>query len=394
MCSLTQIGERRLMSYDLQVWIADEPAAKSELAKAGFREADGENLLAAQGWTMIAVIRPVDDDEIPDAIYSQVVGITHRIDMMLTSAVPEAYAKFDRLARRLAEKGRGAVEGLAAEPWLSKSAKAALKTAAPPPSAGGPRRVSELVLSWWFDPAEFVGGDLLERLMAVIPRHLPEALPRRYNSYAPPGRFKLAETGLDHFIQYLRDQPYLADVDPTRPCLLAAYPHGNLYGWRTWANGDTGYVPCTLSFGFDSVVLQSPHWRRRLDRAWREISFVIRPFYGDVRLLDGLSVGRGGVGMFFDAQFHPAKGRFWIGIPHEPALARVIGDPYLALWTGLPLATDGLVFLGPLDWGLPHCDPTAVPTDISSFPLPQPPGQISPRPRVPARILPFAQPAR
>jgi hypothetical protein len=378
------------LSYDLTVWVTDIDAALSVLASVGFMEVEGSFQRGGDGWTMLTTVHAVDEDEIPDAIFSTVVGVTHCIDMMLTSSVPDPFIKFDKLARKLAEIGRGAVEGLGPQVWLSKAAKALRATA--PPSTGGPRRVTELALNWWFDPAGFVGGDLLERLVATLQRHLPEALPRRYESVNPPRKFRLPETGTDHFIQYLREEHYLTSVDPTQPCLLASYPHGNRYGWQTWAGGASGYIPCKFSLGFDSVILDVPEWRRRLERAWRELSYVLRPFYGDVRLLKGLSVDRGQVRMYMDADSHPCIGAFWTGIPDEPALARVVGGPYLALWDGLPDATDGLVFLGPAGWGLQELESTEVPEEIASYPLPCPPGLISPLPRLAARVLPFRKP--
>lgn len=261
---------------------------------------------------------------------------------------------------------------------------------APRGPAGPLQRVAQLSMSWWFAPETLARPGMLEGLMETVARHLPEALPRRYETVVPPQRFKLAESGMDHFVAFLRDQQHLALVDPTLPCLLAYYPHGDHDGWRTWASGLSGYIPGRLQFGFDSRTLDKAEWRDRLEAAWRALSLLLQPFYADIRLLDGLSVRGKQIGMFADAEHHPATLAFWQGIPSEPAFARVIGAPYLDLWP-LP-ATGGLAFLGPADWAGRAGDPTEVPAQLASFPLPKVPGRILGGDRRPAEVIPFARP--
>lgn len=377
------------MSHDLTVWVAEAGAVPAALTEAGFAEGGREWLLQGDGWAMTVTLRPVEDEDIPEDVSAQVAGIAHCIDMMLNAMEPERFAQFHRLARSLAETGRGAVEGLEAEPWVAGTALQRRKPRrAPPP----PQRVAEFVMSWWFAPETLARPGMLEGLMATIARLLPEALPRRYESVEPPRRFKLAETGMDHFIAYLRNERVFALLDPTLPCLEASYPNGKDYGWRTWASGTSGYIPARLRFGFDSRILDTVEWRERLEEAWREVSRFLGPFYGDLRLLNGRALRGKRVEMFWDAEHHPATFAFWEGIPAESAFARVIGAPYLDLWP-LP-ATDGLAFLGPIDWASRESDPTEVPVDLASFPQPKPPNQFSPIPRRPAKVIPFARPER
>lgn len=223
------------MSHDLTVWVADGPAAVGELARAGFAEAEGGFLLEGDDWAMTVTLGPIDDEDIPDRVRSRVAGIRHCIAMMLNATDAKVFERFEGLARRLAETGRGAVEGLEAQPWLAPTARPAGAAARRSPRPT--QRVAELAMSWWFEPEALARPGMLEGLMATVARLLPEALPRRYETVEPRQRFKLAETGMDHFIHYLRTLRHPALVDPTLPCMQPSYPRGDGYGWSTWANG-------------------------------------------------------------------------------------------------------------------------------------------------------------
>jgi hypothetical protein len=90
-----------------------------------------------------------------------------------------------------------------------------------------------------------------------------------------------------------------------------------------------------------------------LQRAWRRISLVVQPFYGDVRTLGGFSRRRGRYWSDARTDSHPVCGWWWAGIPCGPVCAVVLGDPYCKLWPSFCQHAEtkgGLCFVSSSDW--------------------------------------------
>src|SRR5437879_5629491 len=87
-----------------------------------------------------------------------------------------------------------------------------------------------------------------------------------------------------------------------------------------------------------------------MQRFWKEVSKLIHPIYGDVRVLGNYrwmgATASGG-------QQHPVKSWWWAGIPKSPGSAVVIGETYQRLWPRFVAAAevnDGLASVSIDDW--------------------------------------------
>ncbi|MCP5067120.1 MAG: hypothetical protein GY946_11195, partial [bacterium] len=63
-------------------------------------------------------------------------------------------------------------------------------------------RFSILELSWWYAASPFRSVEGTRRLLSILKRHVPEAVPRRYGLYEPPQN-KTEETGIDHLAEFM-----------------------------------------------------------------------------------------------------------------------------------------------------------------------------------------------
>lgn len=204
-------------------------------------------------------------------------------------------------------------------------------------------------MSWWFldSPVATSGG--ADRLVACLERVLPEALPRRYDLCEPP-QFVYSETGRAHliaFIERLRGQLGLVWY-PSRPVLSVDLAYPGLVGpfWR-------GFRSNYISVAVDASALEQPGWPSQVRRSWIELSRLIRPFFGDARILHGYLHGRGTYAVNSQTQAHPVKSWWWRGVPTSLGIAVVCGEPYTRLWPAFDaVATriEGLAMVISSDW--------------------------------------------
>ena len=184
-------------------------------------------------------------------------------------------------------------------------------------------------------------------------RLLPEAMPRRYGRFEPPQHL-YSETGRAHFLRFLQEQ-----LDEL---FLVWYPHRpvasvSLSRSSKWGATRQGFRANYVQVGVEGQALEQPGWTTALDRFWRAASQVIRPFYGDVRTLNGFARMGATYGSDAETEFHPVQGPWWFGIPCRVGHAAVLGEPYLALWPGFVEAAqvvDDLAFLSTNDWITPE----------------------------------------
>lgn len=344
------------MSYDLSVWTVEPVDLEALLKEDGFVGEPGGCSREGKGWGLHVSSDPVEAEDVPDDVFTRLRKIRHLISITLEpiGAPQTAHTLARRTAREIAEAGIGCVEDpQTGKVTLSSAARArqeARDEAAAPSlvkrlfkrkSLADPERVAELDMTFWFDHRRFAERDGLLTLISKMARHLPDALPRRYGPYEPPS-FKYAETGPEHFADFLLGETF-AVVYPTRPCMSANYPCGEeTIGWVTQGPRQR-YRAGDLSLGFNARQLDHPDWRDMIRGAWRALAEVTEPFYGEVRLLGGRIAGR--ATLFFDgkSEQHPVAGPWWRGVPTDPAVARVIGPPYTAKWE-----PEGAVRIGPL----------------------------------------------
>jgi len=332
------------MSYDLRIWGRrfEDFTSRFPVGEGWSRSARGL-ARATRSWQLvIGFAQRVEPEDVPREASELLPGLTCLVELSLepVSAPASARAALMTAAQRVAEELAGLVE----DPQegtlrLPRGSKRFIK----PPRV---ERLAVLDLSWWYlnSPLRSEGG--VAQLLALLHRHLPEAVPRRYGLWEPPP-FKTEDAGIealaDFLSQHLDDSPVLY---PTRPvvsmhigdCNGATHPR---FGFR--AN--------SLSIHVEAAVLSQPGWDRAIRNTWRAVAQLLQPFYGEARVLaDFLWHGATTAGDM-KTEVHPVRSWFWRGIPPKPGLAMVLGKPYAVLWTPPGSVSDaGLIFVEQEDW--------------------------------------------
>lgn len=347
------------MSYDLRVWGRQAANLAEALSSSqGWTERDGSRALKKRSW-QIVVSGPqdVEPEDVPADASDALPGLAILVEMSLEpgTAPKAAHSTLLSSARAVA----GALAGLVEDPQegsvvLPRGEKRYAK----------PRREERfavLDLSWWFmaSPLRARGG--ASEFLRILTNHLPEALPRRYGLWEPP-QYKTDETGTEALAVFLRENlDNSAVFYPTRPVVgfsLAdcdAQEHPRL-----------GFRSNRLSIELELEALRQPGWERAVRRTWRDVSCFLQPFYGEARVLSGLTWVGATTGSDIKTDVHPVRSWFWRGIPPTPGLSLVLGPPYAALW---PMAyaeqAGDLTFVEHLDWSSGESLQLQVPADLA-----------------------------
>jgi hypothetical protein len=327
------------MSYDLRIW-SIEPCVDVERHRR-----------AGKGWLIdVGASDPVMTEDIDDDVLPLLPGVRYLTHLHLEGErTRPALAALHRAARALATASKGAIEDPQDD---SVTLPSGLKRWLPPTRGTAP--VALLELSWWLDRS-LLDRRVLDRVLDVVERHLPEAMPRRYGPYEPPAHV-LAQTGRAHLLDFL------VASESTGPVL---YPHPPV----AHVSLTTHRAPCWIDHGarrtfrchrftiaIERAVLDLPGWPTGLDRAWRALSAELRPFYGDVRTTHGHVRSKNGRWWTTGStEAHPIRAWWFGGVPARMGHAAVVGEPYLGAWPELEghgERVGGLRFLSTPDWRL------------------------------------------
>jgi len=300
--------------------------------------------LEGRGWQIVCSIAVCEEEDVPEEVHCGLPGIAHLVEFNLepVSAPSIARKRLDRAANALARDSHGLVEDPQSETVLTPRGVERYV------SQKRPERFSLLTFGWWF-----LGGPLftehgVQDLLLLIRRHFKEALPRRYGLYEPP-QFKLEDEGLEHLVTFLTghldDGPVLYAHRPVAGVSFACtqeseHPH---FGFR-----------CSrIEIEVEASVLVQPGWESALRRFWHVVVFHLRPFYAEVRTLDGFLPMGATYGSDMHTAVHPIRSWFWRGVPAELGHALALGTPYVDLWPDaarIGKVIDGFLFLDSDDW--------------------------------------------
>ena len=354
------------MSYDIELWSvrsSDLPGALP--ANAGWEEQAGQWVSSKGGWqVVVAQSDRVEPEDVPEEVMPLLPGIEYltRLHLEPVSAPRSAHALLARVARSLAKDAHGVVfdpqEGSVTTPPGVKRL----------PGGGRPDVFSVIELNWWFLDGPLLEEGGVSRLVGTLESLLPEALPKRYGEFEPP-QFRYDVEGRAHFEDFLAENMGTLLVwYPSRPVVgvwIDAHPGDGLTRW--------GFTPSTFSITVEASALEMPGWQLALERLWREVSLLIRPFYGDVRTLGGYIRGGATYSVTAETEQHPVDGPRWNGVPRTLGHAAVLGPPYQHVWPEFQRhaeSVDGLWFGSTAAW--------ADPSDFSETCGPPPDGVAQP----------------
>jgi hypothetical protein len=336
------------MSYDLNVWSVDPASFPASLPVVGnWTLADNRADYNGGNWHIaIGASQLVDDEDLPEDVSVLMAGVRYLTELNLEPfhAPKSARKLIHQVAKHIATQTSGVVEDPQTDSFMTPSGIQRFV------AKRRPEQCSLLFMLWRFLDASVPRSDIWPWLVDYFKKQLPEALPRRYGLWEPPPH-KLEETGEEHLLRFLSDKMYDHVIWYTRRPVAGMYMSLSPDCWVT-RRGRTIFYPNQLNIEFELDVLHQPGWKEQLRRVWLDISLLIRPFYGDARVLHGFFPGRGTYAYGQDTQSHPASG-IWYGIPQTLGVGMVVGPPLTRVWQTIhPIgaAKGDLVFVSLDDW--------------------------------------------
>jgi hypothetical protein len=343
------------MSYDLQIWSVrpvDPPLSDFGATGHGGRSApasaNGHCTLSGKDWQIVvnASDRILPED-VEEEISALLPGIAYLTELNLEGRATNAALKLLRsTAKEIARHARGVV----LDPQSDSITTPAGVTRFIP--AKREKTFAVLTLSWWFLNDKLLTSAGRRSFLALLKRWLPEALPKRYGEYEPP-QFHFAKTGLSHLEGFMAK--HLSDV-------MVWYPNRPVTGVsvscpKPLGPDENGFRTHHVEIEVEAAVLAQPGWAEHLRHFWRQMTFLLRPIYGEVRSEAGYSWS-GGTAMFEAAlirNLYPDTTRswFWRGVPRKLGHAVVLGKEYQQLWPEfVKQATmeKGFAFASTPDW--------------------------------------------
>ncbi len=295
------------------------------------------------------VVNPSDKilpEDIEDEIASLLPSIGFLTELNLEGkGTDEARRRLRSTAKEIAKSAHGVVVNPQDD---TIETPAGVSRFSPPPKQ---KSFSIIRFSWWF-----LGDALLDRakrelFLGMLERQLPEAMPKRYGLYEPP-QHVYAETGKEHFKKFLDEN--LDDLIvwyPRRP-VISVYPKCP----KPLGASRQGFRSNSLEIEIESTALNQPGWSENLRRFWQQMSWLLRPIYGDVRKIGGYV--RHGAAVYVVAgsleRFdQTTRSWFWRGIPYRLGQAVVLGEDYQRFWPDFVAKAEienGLAFASTADW--------------------------------------------
>jgi len=315
------------VSYDLEVWSvhALDPTALRDPEKWE-RPDDGEWVRSGSSWQiLLSGSSKLLPEDVPDEIAQLLPGIKYLTSITLEGRrTNEAMQLLKSASTHLAKSLHGVVLDKQEDTTITPSG---VKRFVPPPRYE--KTFSVLCFSWWFLESPLLSATGRESFLALLERLLPEALPRRYGLYEPP-QHMYAETGRAHLLRFMERNVHDFVVwYPHRPITSLYLGHPDPVG-----ASKLGFRTNHLEIEVESAVLKQPGWSDNLQRLWKELSRLLMPIYGEVRILGGRQ-RRGGTVFGIsktEAGDELTKSWWWRGVPKRLGNAVVLGEAYQKLW--------------------------------------------------------------
>ena len=279
----------------------------------GWSEVMGCFQLAGRDWdAYVYEATPMSWEDAPPEAVALQAGIAWHVEAGLDGS-DTGLAKTLRALRAIAKAGHGVIAD-DDEVWRPGSSRRTRWSYPPSPLA---TETAMLRMAWWtVDPA-ITTEDGATALVETLGQVLPEAMPARWGDVEPlPLSFESeGPDGLARFICSHRDESFVAKPRP---------PFGSLTFTKCGSLVRTPSVEGmrTLLIECGASVLDQPGWGRQLSVAFVGLSRMIRPFYGEARVVPRVK-----------ADLPPTYLHYWWGFPRVSPLAMVVGPPYVEHWT-------------------------------------------------------------
>ena len=337
------------MSYDLQIWSVRrfERAFIGNLERSN-GEAGKDYTIRGRGWQI--VINSSDNvlpEDVADEVSALVPGIGYLTELNLEGEpTSEAGKLLQSTAKAIARRAHGVV----VDPQSDKVWTPAGVTRFIPPKKE--KTFSVLNMSWWVLNDVLLRTEGRRAFLSLLGKLLPEALPKRYGEYEPP-QYVFAKTGVGHLERFIKR--HLDDVIVWYPNRPVTDVHVSCP--RPLGGSDRGFRTYYVEIQVESAVLAQSGWPENLRLFWRQMTFLLRPIYSEVRTEGGYTRSGGAVWVGPESIQHnypfTTRSWFWRGIPRKLGHAVVLGKEYQRLWPGFvkkATVEKGFAFASTPDW--------------------------------------------
>jgi hypothetical protein len=257
---------------------------------------------------------------------------------MIQVTIPYGRPANISLAKSLAKQLAVATEGAAFDPqedrllWPTGESKRYVPVS-------GQRETSMLTLEWFIAPSHWAAA--VSRIVPLLGRRIPEALPVRYGEYEPP-QYKLAVEGPDHFANFALNSDMLGFWFARRPSFggYAMSPTPRAAHQVHESSADRPYRVGHITANFDEGLLHDDsRWHDALAGLLVTGAEEFGAFFAAAQVDPGWTVGqnnRPGYAPFVhqknpDRAQYFLRGRYWQGLPPVPGWLSWYGDPYREL---------------------------------------------------------------
>jgi hypothetical protein len=287
------------MSIDFDCYLAKKPFIS-------FKTIEGD------GW-QIAFYGPTltfEPDDIDPEILDKIEARSYLIQFHLEGrASDEAFQRLEELFNKLIKKHDACIYDPQQDSITSRKGRHSIVRK--PIKAEIEKTAS---LTFYFDQKTAFTREQRLSFYELIETIIPKALPRRYGHYEPM-QYKLAENGKEHFLQHWHDDslgilwrgsaPYqwiYSSLESSRP------KNHNVI------NPKERFICQKIEILFSSKLLETKKSVSKLMQFQIAASKLLKVFYSEIRFGDSFS--------------H----RNWRGLPKDPALSVIVGEPYASLW--------------------------------------------------------------
>jgi len=308
------------MSYDLRIYTIQKQNFIDLLNQFNISmNNDGFALQLKNHQIVVADETEIEDDDIPQLVGKALPGIKYLIECSLQPLTNDEkmVKELEKLGKAIAKNGIGVIENPQTDKIILPSGVKRVS------SVEKTERFSLIELSWWFNHDNLFKQEDICRLLAVIEKNVPEALPRRYGLYEPP---KEKFTTTDSFCTYLVENAKQSVVwYPSKPVDYVSFSIPEFIGPMR-----LGYRFGHFSISIDSAVLNMPGWKTAIERLFINVSEILLPFYGDIYILENHIRSRSVSYSDSETVKHPITSWWWNGIPKKLGLGIVLGNPLLS----------------------------------------------------------------
>jgi len=264
------------MSYDFQVWSVKPLTADAFPKPEMWRRESTAWTHSRESWQIVVFpSNHVEPEDIPEEIRKLLPGIKWLTNLNLEGrSTSEALLLARFAATGIAVASHGAVLDPQERSIQSPSGVKRLM------SPRSEETLDVVQMSWWFLDSPIENSVGREQLISLFERLLPEVLPKRYGTHEPP-QHVYAKTGNEDFLKFLNENLHRIVVwYPHRPVVSVSFHLAQPVGAHK-----LGFRTNHLAIAVEKVALTQPGWSTNLTRLWEQTSALVRPIYGDVRLL-------------------------------------------------------------------------------------------------------------